>query len=336
MVSMPLTDFARENLFIILMAIATIILALLIVFIEIRLKRKMKEKSEKKAVQEKTLGYIEQIKSIKNEKKPEKAKLNELSLISKNFFQEYFSISKNISYSELIENFTKMKKYDYIDFCREMLEEYYLEKEVTAEKIETLSENLINIIYKEQKILPDADKIPAPVQPTLQDIKNTVEGRKIPELPKINESRKIDESLKSELNKFIASKKEAQKIINKFYSDKKIMELSRKKITLSSEAQKILNENPELHNELRNLSVLLGKSYSCLNSLITLGYKKGDLNTQKAITALIKEWQREKEKIFLQAKNPIKQHMIYFHLIDKYFVKFMRTLNNNQNHQQIG
>ena len=71
-------------------------------------------------------------------------------------------------------------------------------------------------------------------------------------------------------------------------------------------------------------------------SLKFLGYKKGDLNTQKAITALIKEWQREKEKIFLQAKNPIKQHMIYFHLIDKYFVKFMRTLNNNQNHQQIG
>lgn len=306
-------EFIRANLLIILIALISISLAITIIILEIRYRKKLKEEKTKREVEEKVINYINEIKKVKTDKssKDEREKLNKLSLTAKNFFSEFFNLNKNLSYSELIEKFEKLNKYDYINFCKEMLDEYYSEQQVSNEKVNYLADSLVKRILEERKINLKQDK------------KTQESGEK--------------NIWKSELNNFICHKNEAKNAINKFYQNKKIMELSRKAIKSEHEAFDLLRKNPEIYQELKNLSSILKKMYYFLSSLMNIDYKKGDKHTKKQIKNLIKNWQLKKKKIFEQEKNPVKQHIIDYYLIDEYFRKFMKITKPefNQDSTQV-
>jgi hypothetical protein len=111
--------------------VVSIVIALVLTFVEIRLKRKVAEMEnlpEKK--------YLEQIKNLKS--KNGKEKLEEINVVAKEFFKEILNLSPHLNYTDLIIELVKKKKPEYIDFCQEMINAYYIDREITDNEVENI------------------------------------------------------------------------------------------------------------------------------------------------------------------------------------------------------
>jgi hypothetical protein len=231
------------------------------------------------------------IKRIKAKKIGEKEKLNEINTLAKKFFQEFFYLDKNLSYSELIEKFEKIKKPEYILFCQKMLEEYYSDKTLTKEKVEQIADLLAKTIIKERKISERKDE-------------------------------EKQDSLKNEhILEFIKHNNEAHRILNSFYKDKELMKLSRKPVTSEKESSDFF-KNQKALEEIRKLSTPLKKAYIYFKVLFNSAYERASQEEKYLMKKLAEDWNSERKKIFSMIKNPIRQHMLEVYLFDKHYKKF--------------
>jgi len=287
-----ISSFIQENLIVIIIIVISIALALIILITEIIFKRKERISQQDSEEREKILNYIKSIKKIKSDKKiAGKEKLNKLSIIAKNFFQQYFSFPSNLSYSELIEKFEKIKKPEYILFCREMIDEYYEEEKISEQKVEQIADLLAKTIIE----------------------------RKIPEKSEEQNNKGIESRY---MREFMKHNSEVHKTLKNFYKDKNLMKLSKKQITEKDMAE--LLKNQEI-GELRKLSAQLKKARSYFTLIFNSAYEKANNNEKFLLQKLAEEWKKEREKIFSVIKNPIKQHMLEVYLLDKYHKLFKNT-----------
>jgi len=135
--------------------IVAIIIASILIFIEIRLK---KEK-EVKYVNTIFESIIEKIRKFLKNKKTPKEKLNFIDKLAKEYFKESYKTSLNSNYSELINKFKKLNKKNETIFLKKMFSVYYSHKKIDNNEIIVLGNLLIDIIKKDKLPIDKRKKI---------------------------------------------------------------------------------------------------------------------------------------------------------------------------------
>lgn len=118
-----------------------IIVAGVLVFIEIRLKKR-KEKEGEQIIEGTT---IEKMQRFLKEENDIKTKLDFVNKSAKEYFRQRYGLSMGTSYSRLIEIFKKSNKKKEVDFCESMFEAYYSYKNLTNQDVLDLGELLVDI-----------------------------------------------------------------------------------------------------------------------------------------------------------------------------------------------
>ncbi len=164
--------------FLIWFVFAAVVVASILIFIEIRTKRKMEAKATKR--REKT--PIDRMKIVLSKAGDVKNKLDVVGKTAKNYFKEEYGLSLKSDYSELARDFEKMGKSLEVEFCEGMFELYYSGKDLTEKRVEDLGEMLYEICRK-KKIAKDISNVPSfwdRIDRVLFGIKDFV-GKKIDE-----------------------------------------------------------------------------------------------------------------------------------------------------------
>jgi len=133
--------------FLLAFVVVAVIIAGVLTFIEIALKKK-KVKREEKTAQE---SFIEKLKRFTRLDKSPKEKLDYLDSTAKNYFKENYGTHANMSYSGLLEDFEKNKRNDFIDFCKGMFGAYYSSKEIDNSKVLSLTNEFILSVKKKER-----------------------------------------------------------------------------------------------------------------------------------------------------------------------------------------
>lgn len=305
----------------------------LIIFLEIRLQKRLKANKIRNEEDQKVMGYIEQIKKLKSDKKEVKERLNKLNQITKNYLHEFFHVSLSASYSEIIPELTKKKNTKYNAFCQTMLNEYYSDEKISEAKVSYLIDLLIKTIKEDKKILQEnkreeklkegnkeKKKENSVIKKPLAIDKPIVKNTHTPNT--INEPDIITPN--PDFKKFFSQKRESEKIMNSFFKNKEMMFLSRIPLKMEQEIIELFQKKPHIHKELKKLSASLNIAYESFKEIFNQEYQKGDKEKKKELRKMSEEWNREKKNIFSQINNPIRRHMIEFYLLDKYSQKFMQ------------
>jgi len=118
-----------------------LIVAGVLVFIEIRLKKRKKKEGEQ--IIEGTV--IERMQQFLKEKNDIKTKLDFIDKSAKEYFKQRYGLSPGTSYSKLIEIFRKANRGKEVDFCENMFAAYYSYKNLSNQDILDLGEVLVDI-----------------------------------------------------------------------------------------------------------------------------------------------------------------------------------------------
>lgn len=288
-----ITDTIKQNLLIVLILGMAIIAAVILIILEIIISKKLKLQKEQKQEVQKVKEVIDKIKKIKTLKDEPKVKLHKLNIISKSFFHEFLGLEARLGYSEMIPKLEKMKKAEYANFCKEMLNEYYSDKNLENQKVNDLISLLIKAITKERGLQIEEVKI-----------------------------KKIEQKPDNLIEKFTFHKNEAHKALNNFFPNKQLMELSRKNVSSKQEALDLLQKNQKVFSEVKTLAFHLKEAHNYFNLLFREKYYNRSRAIKNQLDKMRCSWQSDKQKIFSIVSNPIRQHMISLHLMDKYFKRF--------------
>lgn len=132
-----------------------LIAAIILTFIEYKLKQKLKSQ-QYNAKQE-----IKNLKSQVYKQKDTKAKLNKINLFAKKYFEQVHNIKQSMDYSEIIKQFENKDK-EITNFCKEIQESYYSNKKLENKEVNKLMNQLINIIksrkHPESKVMQNPSK----------------------------------------------------------------------------------------------------------------------------------------------------------------------------------
>lgn len=128
--------------------IVAIIVASVLIFIEIRLKKK----NEIEYINTIDKSIIEKINKFLKKNKTPKEKLDFIDKSAKEYFKEAYGIPLNSDYSKLINEFGKRNKKDETVFCKKMFSAYYLHKKINSNEVIDFGNLLIDIIKKEEKM----------------------------------------------------------------------------------------------------------------------------------------------------------------------------------------
>ncbi len=121
--------------------VVAIIVAIILIFTEINLKRKRERVVAKLAID----SPIEKINHfLKNNKSP-REKLDFVDKTAKRYFKDTYGNNINSNYSELIRYFGKHRRQNEANFCKSMFEAYYSDEELTNSKVIALGKMLINV-----------------------------------------------------------------------------------------------------------------------------------------------------------------------------------------------
>ncbi len=127
-----------------------LIAAVILTFIEYRLKQKLKSQ------QYNPKKEIKNLKSQVYKQKDAKTKLNKINLSAKKYFEQVHNLKQSLDYSEIIKQFENKDK-EITNFCKEMQESYYSGKKLENKKVNKLMNQLINIIksrkHSESKVM---------------------------------------------------------------------------------------------------------------------------------------------------------------------------------------
>ena len=151
----PWVSDARLVFLVWFVSIAVVVAGLLI-FAEIKFKRKKKHEATRK--REKT--PIERMKIILNRKGDVNRKFEIVGKTAKNYFQEEHGMANKLDYSELAKRFERSGKVLETEFCKKMFELHYSNKRVTEGRVEELGDLLVEMGRK-KKVSKDMSKVPS-------------------------------------------------------------------------------------------------------------------------------------------------------------------------------
>ncbi len=135
-----------SNFLIIVILISLALIALILMLVERKIRRKIKLQ-----VNNRNLFYRTKLKNkAKLTTKPEET-LDSINKIARDFFKEAFNLPYNLEYSELIEHFRKKGKKECASFCYLMLMLSYSGEKIKSDKLNDLKK-LLDGIIKENKI----------------------------------------------------------------------------------------------------------------------------------------------------------------------------------------
>ncbi|MFH1711543.1 MAG: hypothetical protein ABH840_04485 [Nanoarchaeota archaeon] len=294
---------------IVLFTIALIILVVL----EIRLKRKIKRLSYGKDGSRTT-----ELKNILNSEKPLKERLDSIDRIAKSFLNESYGISSNKDYSDLVDDFRRRNKPEISEFCELMVSAYYSGKTINEERVNTLAKILLGIIRKEG----NHHIINQPLQETAENQNASLINQKVSENKK--QPLLLSPHHKSKFERYLEVASEHRRDIEKIYdelrSNNDLVKLSNKSVK-KEEIKKILLENPKEFSELKKAESSIKKNHLALNSLIKKLHEDLPHAHKNKLNQLAKEWHKKSKKVFGKAKNPFKQYLQEIDLLKDFFIK---------------
>jgi hypothetical protein len=299
-----IADFISENIIVIIIAIVALITAVIFLIVERVLHRGIVKTKEEKEEEQKFKEEIEKIRRIKSEKKTAKEKLNNLTFASKEFFDKNFNISKNLGFSEIIENLRKQKRERYIPFCQAMLKEYYLDQTIENDRVNQLIDSFAFIVKKDGNI---------------EDGKEIYPRIKKLEKPGIKKSNYLENYIRD----FLKESSNVHRIETRIHSNKHTMELSRKHVA-EHETKRFLMDNPLVLDEMKKLNEALKQTHSTFTRLFNEVYHLGN---KKELRKMAEAWKNEKHRLHSIIKNPLRQHMLEIALFDKYYRKLKEIMN---------
>lgn len=106
---------------------------------------------------DRNLFYRREIKELSGLRTSPEATLNYINRLARGFFIEAFGIPYNIEYSELIDEFRRIRRKECVSFCKLILELNYSGEKVTNNQLEILI-TLLKKIIGENKILTKEEK----------------------------------------------------------------------------------------------------------------------------------------------------------------------------------
>lgn len=247
--------------------VISILAALILTIIEIRLRKKVesyKNKTEN--------IYVSELEKIEVSNKDTQKKLDLINDLAKRFFSEILNINSLLTYSEMAEEFKKRKEEKLKEFCELMLFVYYSEEKINNEKINEITRKLKEIMKKNlnyeinkldfyKKITPELESFSLYKKQSEVVLKNIMLSN--PELIKEEDMNKIKEiteqnpKLVNEIQKSSMFNRKAHKIFISIFGKiyPKVSEEHQKKlseiITKWREEQKlIVTKNPFLYQFL--------------------------------------------------------------------------------------
>ncbi len=132
--------------------IVAIIVAAVLTFIEISLKKKKISLAEKEA---EDIPISEMQKFLKSDKIP-REKLDFVDKTAKEYFRRIYGTPVSIDYSILIERFEKNSRKEEVVFCKAMFGSYYSDKELTNNRVMMLGSLFVDIVNGKKRL----DEIP--------------------------------------------------------------------------------------------------------------------------------------------------------------------------------
>lgn len=132
-----------------------LITAIILTFIEYRLKQKLKSQE---------YNPKKEIKNLKQQvykQKDAKNKLNKINLSAKKYFEKIHNLKESMDYSEIIKYFENKDK-EITNFCKKMQELYYSGKKIENKEVNSLMNQLIKLIQSKKQIEVQSRKNPEP------------------------------------------------------------------------------------------------------------------------------------------------------------------------------
>jgi len=123
--------------------VISILAAIILTIIEIRLKKKVESYKDKTENM-----YVYEIRKIAVSNKDAQKKLDLINDLAKRFFSESLNINPQLNYSEMAEEFKKRKEEKLKEFCELMIFAYYSGEKISNEKINEIIRKLNEIIEK--------------------------------------------------------------------------------------------------------------------------------------------------------------------------------------------
>jgi len=130
----------RKVSLLLIFVILSVIIAITLTLFEIKIKRKAKAKEETKEQQ----VFILKLRKIQKSNKEVREKLEDFDRIIKNYFRENFKTGKE-DYTDLAQEFRKMKKEEFACFSEKMIELFYFPEKLTPVKINDRINEFIKI-----------------------------------------------------------------------------------------------------------------------------------------------------------------------------------------------
>jgi len=142
-------------MFLIWFVISAVVIASVLIFIEVRLKRKKIRAATKR--REKT--PIDRMKITLSRNGDVRKKLDVVGSVAKSYFKKEYGMPLRSDYSELAREFEKRRKSAEVEFCEGMFEAYYSDKELTVKKVEGLAD-LLGEIYRRKSVSKKISNVP--------------------------------------------------------------------------------------------------------------------------------------------------------------------------------
>jgi hypothetical protein len=243
--------------FLVWFIVVAIVVAAILIFVEIRLKKKKLLDSQKKQMK----TPIDKMNIFLNKDVDVREKLDMIGKTAKDYFKEEYGLSKNLDYGELAKEFEKQKKGLEVKFCGEMFEAYYSNHKLTDVSIKSLGDTLIDISRK-KKVAEDLSKVPGfwdSIDSKLKSVKDhvfkKVENHVSVQNEKLERKSRIKEREEHEMllwaRKAIRmghSEEKVSSLLNnngKLNKDeiRRILEVYRKELKISEKESVAVNEN---------------------------------------------------------------------------------------------
>jgi len=300
---------------IIISLIALFVIALIIlIFIEIRLRAKIK-----KLRKENDSNLVVELKNLLDSKQPLKERLDLLDKTAKSFLSESYSISPNLDYSDLVDDFRRRNKPEISQFCDLMVSVYYSGKPVNEERINTLAKVLMGIIRK-----TSSRRFIAQIPEVFGNQNQSLIDKKSPENRPGKEPIHMPPHLTKKFERYLEiasdNRREVEKISEELKSNKEIIELSNESVKKEG-IRKMIHDNPDEFSKLKKAEIFITRNHLALNTLIKKVHADLPHIHKKKISHLAKEWRRESKKVFSKAKNPFKQYLQEMELLKDFFIK---------------
>ena len=132
--------------FLIWFIVIAIIVAAILIVVEIRARKKIKDKIEKTRI----LTPVDKVHNFLKNKIDAKKKLNFVAEVAKGYFKDEYGISSKVDYSGLIKEFKKRNKFDEVEFCKRMFKAYYSDDKMSEKKVEELAGLFADIFKKRE------------------------------------------------------------------------------------------------------------------------------------------------------------------------------------------